>query len=83
MSAVRTFTSPRGSTSRPSTTSGREWPDGLTSAAVEGHVDTWQDEFGDSMDIRLTAGPFPGSSRGCGRGEVDRDPVSAVILACA
>ena len=44
------------------------WLEDLAEAATQGHIDTWQEDFGDSMYVRLIAGeedeqempgPFP------------------------
>ena len=32
------------------------WLEDLAEAATDGHVDTWQEDYGDSMFIRLKAG---------------------------
>jgi hypothetical protein len=34
----------------------QEWLTDLVDAATSGHLDTWQEDFGDSMYVRLTAG---------------------------
>jgi hypothetical protein len=47
----------------------QDWLEDVASVATAGHVDTWQESFGDSMFVRLHAGgeeetikqPFPSS----------------------
>ena len=34
----------------------QEWLGDLAESAASGHLDTWQEDFGDSMFVRLTAG---------------------------